>query len=220
MECVAKVVRGSPLDPAHNICVFCGTEQATSLFCITKEIKYDGTLLNCFGICREHLDKLNTLLSGEFNIDDIYLEKHRKNLSKKVQLRRFPTVEIATTKNKKTWKTCEFAGCMNRFLGIANKKYCDDERCIELRAEYFKTIKRVKFKDPDAKNLILSGPRYKRFLKSGQPIRIRCRAISSLGIRCKNTFTITFDLKQNVYPCFCECHRSAYKRQRFHLQKG
>lgn len=249
MECVVQVVRGAPLDPKHNHCVFCGTDETVSIFLITKEVKYDGVLLNGFGICKEHLDKMNTLLSGEFDIDDIFLEKYRVGHSKKVNLRRyppinkpygrilarekrdftpktrsllkkFPPVSIASTKNKKTRKQCAFAGCTNIFTGIANKDYCDDPRCIELRNEYFKTIKRTKLKDPDAKNLILSGPRYKRKLKSGQSLKIRCRAKDSLGLRCRNTFLITFDLKQGVYPCFCECHRSAYKRQRYYLQKG
>jgi hypothetical protein len=231
MECVVQVVRGSPLDPKHNHCVFCGTDETVSLFLITKEVKYDGVLLNGFGICKEHLDRLNALLSGEFDIDDIFLEKYRVGHAKKVQLRRypsvkprrlrkFPAVNIAVTKNKKTRKQCAFTGCTNMFTGIANKDYCDDPRCVELRNEYFRTIKRVKLKDPDAKNLILSGPQYKRRLKSGQSLKIRCRAKDSLGLRCKNTFLITFDLKQGVYPCFCECHRSAYKRQRFYLQKG
>jgi hypothetical protein len=134
-------------------------------------------------------------------------------------LRRFPPINIASTKNKKSWKKCEFTGCSNTFLGIANKKYCDDERCLELRSEFFRTTKRVKLKDPDAKNIILSGPRFKKKLKSGQSLHIRCRARNSLGMRCSNTFLITFDLKQGVYPMFCECHRSAYKRQRY-LQKG
>ena len=231
MECVVQVVRGSALNLKNESCVFCGTDQITSLFLITKEIKYDGVLLNGFGICKEHLDKLNTLLSGEFDIDNIFLEKYRVKHTSKVQLRRFPVVKprylrkfpainIASTKNKRTRKQCSFTGCENMFIGITNKDYCDDPRCIELRNLYFKSIKRTRFKDPDVKNIILSGPRYKQKLKSGQALRIRCRARSSLGLRCKNTFLITFDLKQGVYPSFCECHRSAYKRQRFYLQKG
>ena len=219
MESVVQVVRGSQLDPKTHHCVFCGVT-ATSLFCITKDKKYDGIVINSFGVCNEHLDKLNTLLSGEFDIDDIFLEKYRVTHAKKVHLRRYPPVNIANTKNRKFKKTCSFTGCTNEFIGIANKDYCDDPRCIELRTEYFKNIKRTKLKDPDAKNIILAGPRYKKKLKSGQALHIRCGARSSLGIRCSNTFLITFDLKQGVYPRFCECHRSAYKRQRYYLQKG
>jgi len=220
MECVVQVVRGSKLDPKGNNCIFCENKEAVSLFCVTKEIKFDGVILNSFGICKEHLDRLNALMSGEFDIDDISLEKYRKKNTKKLQLRGFPPISIADTKNKKSFKQCEFSGCTNKFHGIVNQKYCNDPRCKELRGEYFSTIKRTRFKDPDAQNIILSGPRYKKKLRSGQALKIRCRARSSQGIRCSNTFPITFDLKQGVYPCFCECHRSAYKRQRFYLQKG
>ena len=220
MECVVKVVRGSALDPVKHQCLFCGTAQAESIFCVTKEIKYDGVLLNCFGICKEHLDRLNALLSGEFNIDDIYLEKYRVRHGKNLQLRRYPPIDIAKTQNKRTRKQCAFAGCTNTFIGIANKDYCDDPRCKELRGEYFKSIPRVRLSDPDAKNIVLSGPKIKKKLKSGQSLKLRCRARSSLGVRCANTYLITFDLKQGVYPMFCECHRNAYKRQRFYLQKG
>lgn len=219
MECVVQVVRGSKLDPAKTSCAFCGTDQTVSLFCITKETKYDGVLMTCFGICKEHLDRLNALMSGEFDIDDIFLEKYRVK-HKSLNLRRFPPpAQIAKTENRKTLKQCEFHGCTNTFYGIVNQKYCNDERCKELRNEYFKTVPRTRLSDPDGKNIILST-RHKRKLKSGQPLKIRCRAVSSLGVRCKNTFLITFDLKQNAYPMFCECHRSAYKRQRFYLQKG
>jgi hypothetical protein len=219
MESVVQVVRGSQIDPKNQVCTFCGIE-AVSMFCVTKETKYDGVLLSSFGICKEHLDRLNALLSGKFDIDDIYLEQYRVKQPKRVQLRRFPPVDIAPTKNKKSLKQCEFTGCVNKFHGIVNKKYCDDPRCKELRAEYFGSIVRTKLKDPDAKNLILSGPHYKRKLRSGQALKLRCRARNVLGMRCSNTYTITFDLKQRIYPEFCECHRSAYKRQRFYLQKG
>ena len=87
MESVVAVIRGSALDPNKQCCQFCGTDQSVSLFCITKEKKYDGILLQCFGVCKEHLDRLNALLSGEFDIDDIYLEKYRVRHSKNLQLR-------------------------------------------------------------------------------------------------------------------------------------
>jgi len=219
MECVVQVVRGQKLDIKNVTCSFCGTDQTTSIFCITKETKYDGTLLQCFGICKEHLDRLNALMSGEFNIDDIFIEKYRIKHGTKLNLRRFPAAVIAKTDNNKTWKQCEFTGCINKFYGIANQKYCTDERCKQLRKEYFKTVPRTKLMDPDSKNIILST-RHKRKLKSGQSLKIRCHAITSQNIRCKNTYFITFDLKQSTYPMFCECHRSAYKRQRFLLQKG
>jgi hypothetical protein len=128
-------------------------------------------------------------------------------------------MNLAKTKNKRTLKQCAFLGCTNKFIGIANKDYCDDERCKELRNAYFKTIKRTRFKDPDAVNLLI-GPKHKRKLKTGQSLTLRCRARNSLNIRCSNKFLITFDRQQGVYPCFCEDHRSAFRRQRYSTQKG
>ena len=153
------------------------------------------------------------------NSSEIPTEEEAK-IKNKSTLLKFPPIEIAKTKNKKTRKQCSFMGCTNMFIGIANKDYCDDPRCKDLREEHFKTIKRIRIKDPDAKNLVLSSPKFKRKLKSGQSLRLRCRARNSLGMRCPNRYLITFDLKQNIYPEFCECHRNAYKRQRYLLQKG
>jgi hypothetical protein len=126
---------------------------------------------------------------------------------------------VAKTSNKKVRKQCSFYGCTNTFIGIANKDYCDDPRCKELREEHFKSIKRVRFKDPDAVNLLI-GPRHKKKLRTGQSLTLRCRARNSLNMRCSNKFFITFDRQQGVYPCFCEDHRSAFRRQQFSKQKG
>ena len=108
MECVVKVVRGSPLTPKDQECIFCKNKEAIAVFSVTKEIKYDGVLLSCFGICKEHLDRLNALLSGEFNIDDIFLEKYRVQRSQKIQLRGFMSrhakikrLSSGNSKNKK-----------------------------------------------------------------------------------------------------------------------
>lgn len=86
MESVVQVIRGAPLETEGNYCNFCGKE-ASSLFLITKEKKYDGILVNSFPICREHLDKLNAILSGEFDIDEIFLSKYSSKPTRRVQLR-------------------------------------------------------------------------------------------------------------------------------------
>lgn len=123
-----------------------------------------------------------------------------------------PPIAVAETKHKKFWQTCSFLGCINRYYGIKNQKYCEDERCIELRRAMVKSRGRKKVTDPDAKNIILSKDRYGKRLMKGQALQIRCGARNSLKDRCPNTFLITFDPKQDVYPRFCEEHRSAYKR--------
>jgi hypothetical protein len=86
MESVVQVVRGSQLNIDTHFCIFCGSP-ATSIFSITQEKKYDGILLKCFPICKEHQDRINALLSGEFDIDEIFLDKYRTKHAKKVQLR-------------------------------------------------------------------------------------------------------------------------------------
>lgn len=133
----------------------------------------------------------------------------------KKTLKKHPPLPIAETKHKKFWQTCSFLGCTNRYYGIKNQKYCNDLRCEELRRATVKAKGRKRLLDPDAKNLILNKSRYNRHLEKGQALRIRCGARNSLKERCPNTFLITYDPKQIVYPMFCECHRSSYKRLRF-----
>lgn len=78
MESVVQVVRGDSLDPKSHPCIFCGKTSGSGLLGVTAGKKYDGTLLKTFSLCEEHFDKLNALLSGEFDIDLILLEKYRK----------------------------------------------------------------------------------------------------------------------------------------------
>ena len=87
METIVTVVRGDSLDATGKPCIFCGSTNGHQLFGITKGKKYDGILLKTFSLCEEHLDKLNALLSGEFDIDMIVLEKYRKQT--KTQTLRF-----------------------------------------------------------------------------------------------------------------------------------
>ena len=87
IECVVQVVRGNKLEPGKETCSFCG-KLATSIFCVTKSTKYDGVVLSGFPICKEHQDKLNALLSGEFDIDQISLEQYRVKPDGRICLRR------------------------------------------------------------------------------------------------------------------------------------
>ena len=128
-------------------------------------------------------------------------------------------IPISKTEHKKTWQTCSFFGCTIRYYGIKNKKYCDDKRCQELRKAGVKTKGRKKTLEPNVKNIILSKARYSKHINKGQALKIRCGAVNVLKERCSNTFLITYDPKQNIYPRFCEGHRSAYKRQRFQERK-
>lgn len=87
METVIQAVRGDSLDVQGKPCVFCGRTEGTELFAITAGKKYDGTLIRSFPVCTEHQEKLNALLSGEFDIDLIELEHYRKPAGRAVRLR-------------------------------------------------------------------------------------------------------------------------------------
>lgn len=83
MECVIQEWRGQEPTLNKRTCVFCTkTKSATHLFGVTAGKKHDGPIFKFFGVCDEHRDKLNALLSGEFDIDTIFLEKYRKGISR------------------------------------------------------------------------------------------------------------------------------------------
>lgn len=77
-ESVVQVVQGDSLDPKGRECIFCGRVENPQLFSVSLGKRHNGTLLRHFPVCEEHLDKLNALLSGEYEIDAIQLDKYRK----------------------------------------------------------------------------------------------------------------------------------------------
>ena len=86
-ETIIKKERGDDLKA--NECAFCGTNQDIKFFGIEAGKRYDGVVFRHFGICKEHLAKINALLSGEFDIDRIDLEKYRKvHIGRGLRLRR------------------------------------------------------------------------------------------------------------------------------------
>ena len=72
MESIIKVVEGKEL--REGSCMFCG-KTANKLFGTIKldENRHNGSLFRNFHICDKHLKCLNTLLSGENNIDDLII---------------------------------------------------------------------------------------------------------------------------------------------------
>ena len=85
-ETIINNIRGDKLEAKS--CAFCGNEQNYKFFGIEAGKRFDGILLRHFGVCEEHLAKLNSLLSGEFDIDKINLEQYRKiHLGKGLRLR-------------------------------------------------------------------------------------------------------------------------------------
>lgn len=76
MESVINIVEGDPIDILHTgSCIFC-ENQSTHVFFKSIGKKYNGLLVKGFWICDEHMDKLNIILSGKFDLDLIYLDKY------------------------------------------------------------------------------------------------------------------------------------------------
>ena len=87
METIIEAKRGDKLKAIE--CAFCGETKNCKFFGVEAGERYDGTVLRHFGVCPEHLAKINALLSGEFDIDRIDLEKYRKvHIGKGIRLRR------------------------------------------------------------------------------------------------------------------------------------
>jgi len=220
MESIVQVTKGSQLeDPSQYKCSFCSSV-AIEIFgtTVTKGRKR-GIIFRGFGVCKTHLAKLNTMLSGEFNIDEIYLEGYKKNLGKNLKLRKHPPILISNSARNKSIKYCSFPGCTNKFKGIVNKKYCDDPRCKEARKLARKDSTKKIQKDPDADNIILSK-KVSRKLQKGHVLKIRCRARDKNGNRCKNTFTAIYEPKKTAYPKYCPEHRTGHRRERFKLKNA
>jgi hypothetical protein len=87
MESIVQVVRGDSLDASSEPCIFCGRIESQQMFFLTAGKKYDGVLAKGFPICAEHQHKLDALLSGEFDIDLIELEKFRKPAGRALRFR-------------------------------------------------------------------------------------------------------------------------------------
>lgn len=116
----------------------------------------------------------------------------------------------------KSSKECEFPGCTNIFSGTVFQRYCNDERCKEIRRQLHSTAKKPKMENP---NRIIDAKRYGPRLKHNQLLNIRCRAINGVGKRCSNVIHVLFDKRRKVYPNFCKEHTNSYRRNRYKLIK-
>lgn len=86
MESVIVVVTGDPINPTGE-CQFC-VKKATNIFGVVTSKRWNGHLFKGFKVCEEHLDKLNALLSGEYDIDEMFLEKYKMTGERGINLRR------------------------------------------------------------------------------------------------------------------------------------
>lgn len=82
---LVEVKEGASLDPKNYTCEFCG-DRAYQVFGTTVKSKPRGNVIQHFGVCKKHLEKINALLSGEFDIDIILAESRKRN-SKVINMR-------------------------------------------------------------------------------------------------------------------------------------
>lgn len=219
MESIVKVVEGDSLDSPEKVtCAFCNNKSEQFFAITTRKIR-TGILVKSFGACKEHLHKLNALLSGEFDIDEIFTERFRRTRKRRtIKIRGYPMMHIPGTSSKTKKKTCSFSGCTNIFYGVATRKYCKDPRCQEMRKLLASKKPRKKMHDKDADNLILKK-RISSKIRKGTVLHLRCRAVDGDGKRCCNIYTTVFEPNCCVYPKYCKEHRTGHRRRQFLLKK-
>lgn len=123
------------------------------------------------------------------------------------------------TKNLST-KTCAHIGCENTFIGSPFQRFCNDQRCKDIRALEQKQKHKNAPVDKDADNRIVSKTIISRAISmKKKTIILRCKAHNINGHICNSPFQVTLEVKKSVYPKYCSKHRNAYKRQRYKLSK-
>lgn len=77
METIITVAQGDSLTTKGKTCIFCD-KPATTLFGVLAGKRFDGEVLRSFPVCEAHLECLNSLLSGNYDIDKINLDSLRR----------------------------------------------------------------------------------------------------------------------------------------------
>lgn len=70
MNAIINKIEGADL--TADKCEFCECTKDIKVFGIINEKVWNGYKFKAFGICAEHLKKLNSLLEGSNNIDKIF----------------------------------------------------------------------------------------------------------------------------------------------------
>ena len=116
---------------------------------------------------------------------------------------------ISKVQSKEYQQQCAFPGCSNTFVGPAQRKYCDDQRCLEARKILAQRTRKPK-QDTSADNIHLVKGQF----QTGTILRIQCAACGPSG-RCQEKFMVVYEANRDIYPKYCERHRNAYQRARF-----
>lgn len=77
METIITTAQGDNLTTKGKTCTFCD-QPAEALFGVIAGKKWNGEVLRSFPTCSVHLECLNSLLSGDYDIDKINLDSLRK----------------------------------------------------------------------------------------------------------------------------------------------
>src|SRR4051812_3866905 len=104
---------------------------------------------------------------------------------------------------RKEIRTCKHPACGKKFEGSPTSLYCIEHRTRKSRAERFVPKEAPK---PEDSNLVIEAQ------DVIQPVQKTM--ICSLP-ECKHEYTFTIYPDHNIYPMYCEAHRTEYKRRHF-----
>jgi hypothetical protein len=103
---------------------------------------------------------------------------------------------------RKEIRTCKHPGCNKKFEGSPTSLYCVDHRTRKSRAERFVPKEAPK---PEETNLVIEPDEI-------QPIqKTMCCSLPE----CGREYSFTVYPDHNIYPMYCELHRTEYKRRHF-----
>lgn len=103
---------------------------------------------------------------------------------------------------RKEIRSCKHPSCNKKFEGSPTSLYCIDHRTRKSRAERF--IPKAPPK-PEDNNLVIEP-------NGIQPIQ---KVLSCSLPHCTREYTFTIYPDHNIYPMYCELHRTEYKRRHF-----
>ncbi len=107
-----------------------------------------------------------------------------------------------TSRVRKEIRSCNHPACKKRFEGSPTSLYCTDHRTRKSRAERF--VPKVLPK-PEAFNLVIEP-------SSIQPVQ---KTMACSLPQCGRNYTFTIYQDHNIYPRYCDLHRTEYKRVHF-----